>query len=81
MGAGFAMRFIVSIPITGAISCELEAESESDALAKAWDKYNDEGAEPFEVEWEATSHVTTGNVTHAFLNDQSAHRAQRTKAR
>lgn len=60
-------KFIVSVPITGAASFEVEAESEADAKELVWDAIDD-GQDP-EVVWEYTERVTTGNVSHAYLNE------------
>ena len=65
-------NYIVEIPIAGAMSTEVEADSPEAALEKAWDKYNEEGPEAFDVEWEAHKRLTSGNVLHAPVNEESA---------
>jgi len=65
-------RYIVTIPITGYASVEVEAASAKTAEDAAWEALEDDAtAEEVRqnVEWEFTPHVTTGNVCHARLND------------
>ena len=68
-------KFHVAIPITGAMSCTVEAVSPTDALERAWALFHEKGPEPFEIEWEAVSQVSEGNVSHAFLNEAYAEKA------
>lgn len=65
-------RFAVSIPITGSMSIEVDAEHADAAIERAWEAYEEDGAEPFEVTWEATNFVAEGNVCHAELNQEEA---------
>lgn len=62
-------RFVVSIPIAGAIHVEVDAVSESDARTRAWDRVNDEGEAAGDVEWEFFDEICEGNVCHAPLNE------------
>ena len=74
-------KYIVSIPIAGAIHVEVEAESQDEAIQEAWDRVN-EASEPEDVgelEWEYMNHITTGNVCHAPLNDIEANRVREDK--
>ncbi len=60
------MKYGISMPMTGIVYKEIEAETEKEALEKFWgctlttDDIH---------EWDLHEHVTTGNVTHAMLND------------
>ena len=65
-------KYTVEIPIAGSMATEVEAPSAEDALAKAWDKYNEDGTDDFDVEWEAHRRLTSGNVLHAPVNEESA---------
>lgn len=65
-------RFIVYLPITGQINIQVAAETEADAIDKAWVEFHNNGPGNFEIEWEACAHVTRGNVCSALLNDQCA---------
>lgn len=60
-------KFIVSVPLTGAASFEVEASSAVEAKELAWEAI-DSGQEP-DVVWEYCERVTTGNVSHAYLNE------------
>jgi hypothetical protein len=63
--------YLVTMPITGAITLEVEAENEEDALEAFWSKADTMRAEDLhaDMDWEYTPHVTEGNVTHAHTND------------
>lgn len=63
-------KFIVSVPLTGAASFEVEAATESEAKEHVWEAI-DSGQEP-DVVWEYCERVTTGNVSHAYLNEVDA---------
>lgn len=69
-------RYIVSIPLVGAMHIEVSARTASEAKEKAWRAYDDHGPDAGEVEWELTDHVTTGNVCHAPQNDIEANEAK-----
>ena len=58
-------KYIVSIPIAGTITFNVEAENEEDAIEKAWDESIDDG----ELEYELYEHLTEGNVRHFWNND------------
>ena len=60
-------KYIVSIPITGSCSFEVEAASTHGATVAAWAAVN-AGTEG-DVTWEYTEKVTTGNVCHAMQNE------------
>ncbi len=65
-------KYIVSIPLVGAMHFEVEAQSKSEAKERAWDAYNESGGDPNDIgdiEWELVERVVTGNVCHAPLND------------
>jgi hypothetical protein len=57
--------YTVIIPIAGAISIEVEAESEEAAKDVAWEEINEKGAEAGELEWEFLTRIVEGNVCHA----------------
>ena len=59
------MKYGVSLPFTGYVYVEVEAENEEEALDKAWDKatLNDI------VEWAIAEHLCQGNVLDAILNN------------
>jgi hypothetical protein len=65
-------KYIVEIPISGAISVEIEVSSKEEALAEAWEKYNEGWEKYFELYWEAQSKLFDGNVSHVYLNSQDA---------
>lgn len=62
-------KYGVSIPLTGYIYIEVEADSEQAAEEAAWEKFNVEGEKAGDIAWELVDHVTTGNVFHGELND------------
>jgi hypothetical protein len=62
-------KYIVSVPLTGAIHVEVEAASAKEAEERAWDKINEHGEKAGEVEWEFHEKVTEGNICHAFLDE------------
>ncbi len=67
------MKYAVSIPITGSIYIELDAKSEEDAIAKAWEAYGDGWENHFDApDWEALEEVVSGNVFHGMINSQYA---------
>jgi hypothetical protein len=61
-------KYIVSIPIAGAIHIAVEANSEREAKEAAWKKVDD-GEAGEDIEWEFLDAITTGNVCHAPLNE------------
>jgi len=65
-------RWGVSIPITGHLWFEVEADSEEQAIERAWERYGEGSHGDEEPYWEALERVTEGNVTHAELNEQEA---------
>jgi hypothetical protein len=54
------MKYIVTIPIAGHISFEIEAETEEAAIKAAWDADTDNG----DVTWEMLESFGEGNVCH-----------------
>jgi hypothetical protein len=52
--------YIVTIPIAGHISFEIEAETEEAAIQSAWDADPDNG----DVTWEMLESFGQGNVCH-----------------
>jgi len=65
-------RYLVYIPICGAISIEVEADNEQEALNAAWEDYHGHGAEDFDLAWEAHKEITSGRVFYGELNEQYA---------
>jgi hypothetical protein len=63
--------YSVTMPITGVIHVEVQAESEEIALEAFWAEIDTMSGEDINnsLEWEYCPHVTTGNVTHAMQND------------
>lgn len=57
--------YVVRIPITGYVIVEVEAESEEEAIEKA---FNSEILSDNIEEWELHQQVVTGNVYHGMLN-------------
>ena len=68
--------FIVTIPIAGSMSIELDGcaddASKEDAIERAWEIFNESGDAEFHVEWEALESVGEGNVNHCPCSRQSA---------
>ncbi len=60
------MKYGISMPFTGYVYKEVEAENEDEALANF---YNSEITIDDAEEWDTCQFVTTGNVTHAILNN------------
>lgn len=63
------MKYIVSIPLTGAMHIEVSASTAEEAEDRAWEVYNENGESAGEVEWELVNRVNEGNVSHAYLNE------------
>ena len=61
--------FYVTIPIAGTLTIAMEAENRKAAKDAAWNKYDEEGADAGEIEWEALESISTGNVLHVPCND------------
>lgn len=59
------MKYGVSLPFTGYVYVEVEAENEEKALDKAWDEATLDDM----VEWGFTEHICRGNVLDVVLND------------
>lgn len=59
--------FVVSIPIAGTVSFEVEAEDEETAKAAAWAKI--EGGEDGEVTWEFFETLVDGNCLNVPQNE------------
>ena len=59
-------RYALSIPITGLVYMEIEAESEEDAKQKAF--MSDVTTENID-EWDMHESIVTGNVFHGHLNE------------
>lgn len=57
--------WIVSIPIAGAMHIEVGAKTRERAIELAWEEFQRDGADSFEVEWEAMECIAEGNVCHA----------------
>ena len=60
-------NYFVRVPISGFVEVEVQAESESEAIDKAFDS-EDLNLENV-GEWEVHEHICTGNVCHASLTD------------
>lgn len=56
--------YAVKIPIAGSITFEIEADSEKEAIATAFNTDADEG----EVEWDTFKQIVSGNILQAPLN-------------
>lgn len=61
-------KFLVTLPVVGSVSVEVEAEDKADALEKAWEA--DFPSVP--DEWDAVQRVTRGNVCYAPVNEAYA---------
>ena len=59
------MKYGVSLPFTGYVYVEVEAENKEEALNTAWERATFDDM----VEWEFTEHICRGNVLDAVLND------------
>ena len=57
--------YSVILPITGVAYLEIEAETEAEALEKAFDNVTLKDVE----EWEAHKRIVSGNVLHASQNE------------
>lgn len=65
-------KYTVSLPITGYITCEVEAVDEEGSFKAAWEMY-EEGIEGFEDPmWEAVEKVVDGNCFHGMLDEQES---------
>jgi hypothetical protein len=62
-------KFLVTVPIAGAIHIMVEATDAQEAKQKAWDKIDEKGDRAGDVEWEFCESITTGNVCHAPYNE------------
>lgn len=59
-------KFLVTMPITGYVCIEVEAEDEKDAIERAYDsEVNFNNIE----EWDVHEHICEGNVFHGLMND------------
>lgn len=59
-------RYLVTMPVTGFVSKEVEADDEDAAIHVFWDS----GASPSEPDaWQFTEHVVRGNASTALQND------------
>lgn len=65
-------RWIVSLPIAGSMSIEVEGENKEKAIECAWKHFNENGSESFDLEWEAFDKIAEGNVLHAPQNEAEA---------
>jgi len=73
-----AREYVVTIPVVGFISYTVEvdddASSENDArkeaIELAWKAYEDD-EDHRSVEWNAIERISTGNVSHAPVNEIS----------
>lgn len=66
--------YTVEIPVVGSMTIEVKAANERDAIDRAWERFDENGHDDFDVMWEAVSSVTDGNVCHAPCNNVSASR-------
>jgi hypothetical protein len=62
-------RYLVTMPITGTVCKEVEAESEDAAIDNFFELWGDDPSDEDSTEWEFVEHVTTGNVFHGVQND------------
>lgn len=65
------MKYIVSIPITGTVSFEVEANGSQSAIDAAW-KQIDAGKDG-DVTWEFCDCIVEGNVFHGMQNEIETH--------
>lgn len=56
----------VSIPITGTVEYEVEADTDEGAIEKAWEQY--EGGIAGHVSWNAVDEIMTGNCFNGEQN-------------
>lgn len=68
------MKYLVSVPIAGSATFEVDAADPRAAKAKVWEVI-DAGAEP-DVEWEYFETICEGNVLHASQNEVEVHKAR-----
>jgi hypothetical protein len=66
------VKWLVCIPITGFVTVEVTATTESEAIEKGFDV--DGFGDP--EEWEVHRSVTEGNVFHGVLNEAYAERVK-----
>lgn len=59
--------YLVSIPITGRVSFEVQAEDDEAAERAAWDAIDD--GEEGDVEWEYTKQIVRGNCFSGMQNE------------
>lgn len=72
-------KFIVSIPIAGSATFEVEASDAKTAKEAAWEAVNGHCEPKVEWEWEYLESVSSGNVCHAPLNEISVTRVREAK--
>lgn len=64
-------KYCVCIPVTGQLVIFVEADDKDAAKEAAWEKFNDEGEDAGDLEWECVEQVARGNVSSAMLNEVS----------
>ena len=60
------MIYRITMPITGYVYKEVEADNEDEALAKF---YSEDIISDDIEEWDTVEHIVTGNVFHGCIND------------
>lgn len=63
------MKYTVQIPIAGYIETEVDAQTEEEAIEKA---FNSDLTLDQVTEWDAFTHITEGHTIHIALNDITA---------
>lgn len=62
-------KYTVSIPIAGALHIEVTADSKEEAKDAAWERFNNEGEDAGDLEWQAHTYITRGNICSVQYND------------
>ncbi len=61
------MKYCVTIPITGYVAYEVEANDKKSAISVAWEEIN--AGKEGDVIWEYTDTVVEGNCFHGMQNE------------
>lgn len=70
-------KYLVTMPVTGFVSREVEADGEADAIHAFWDL----DADPRGPDaWQFTEHVVSGGVSAALQNDVQVRRVSGAEA-
>lgn len=71
------MKYLVSIPIAGAIHITVEAPDPTVAKEVAWDLVNEKGERAGEIEWEFFESIAEGNACYARFNEITVSKVKR----